>query len=93
MADIRETSIDCLSEDQHANFYSSERKWINKILKLKEARPDEVQIVNFNDEEGYINARVPKSWMVVRPPKVINLTEEQKQARAEAMRLARESKK
>lgn len=87
MADFKETCIEYLDVDKHATFCSSERKWINKIYKLKEKYPNEVHIeVSDEDNDGMIIASIPKSWMKVSPPKQMNLTDEQKAARAERMR-------
>lgn len=87
MADFKETCIEYLDVDKYATFCSSERKWINKIYKLKEKYPNEVHIEVYDeDNDGMIIAHVPKSWMKVSPPKQMNLTEEQKAERAERMR-------
>ena len=87
MADFKETCIEYIDANKYATFCSSERKWINKIHKLKEQYPEQVQIVaSEEDNDGTILAHVPKTWMKVSPPKKMNLTEEQKAARAERMR-------
>lgn len=92
MADFKETCIEYLDIDKYATFCSSERKWINKIYKLKEKYPNEVHIeVSDEDNDGMIIAHVPKSWMKVSPPKKVNLTEEQKAERAERMRSYRKT--
>jgi hypothetical protein len=90
MADFKETCIECLDIDKYATFCSSERKWINKIYKLKEKYPDDVHIiVSEEDNDGMIVASVPKSWMKVSPPKKVNFTDEQRAAMAERMKAAR----
>lgn len=87
MADFKETSVCYIDEDNYASFDSSERKWINKILKLKEQYPDEVKILNMpEDNYGSIAAHIPKSWLKVSPPKKVNLTDEQRAERANRMR-------
>lgn len=92
MADVKETCIEYIDEEKHATFCSSERKWINKIYKLKEKYPNDVHIeVSEEDNDGMIVAHIPKSWMKVSPPKKVNYTEEQKAALAERMRAARKS--
>ena len=92
MADFKETCIEYLDMDKHATVCSSERKWINKIYKLKEKYPNDVHIeVSEEDNDGMIIATIPKSWMKVSPPKKVNYTEEQKAALAERMRAARKS--
>ena len=47
------------------------------IRKLKERRPDEVDIIKINDD-GSILARLPFDWMPVKPKVVRNYTDEQK---------------
>lgn len=87
MAEFKETAVGYLDVDNDASFDSNERKWINKILRLKDKYPDEVEIINTpEDNYGSITAHIPKSWMKVSPPKKMNLTEEQKAERAERMR-------
>ena len=90
MADFKETCIEYLDIDKHATFCSSERKWINKIYKLKEKYPNDVHIeVSEEENDGMIIARVPKTWMKLSPPKQVNFTDEQRAAMAERMRAAR----
>lgn len=90
MADFKETSIDILSSDDHATFCSSETKWINKILKLKEVNPDKVDIRYLpEDNDGMIVAHIPKNWIKVSPPRKREMTDEQKAALAERLAFAR----
>lgn len=56
--------------DDCAYFSSSERRWINKIHKLKEKHPDEVEIIReAEDNDGCIYAKVPSTWMKLSPPR------------------------
>lgn len=90
MADFKETCIEYLNVDDNATFCSSESKWINKILKLKEEHPDEVDIQAYpEDNQGMIVAHVPKSWMKLSPPRKSNFTEEQRAEIAERLQSAR----
>lgn len=92
MADFKETAVGYLDVDNYASFDSSERKWINKILRLKEKYPEEVEIIKMPEDNcGSIAAHIPKSWMKISPPKKVNLTDEQKAAMAERMRQSRKS--
>ena len=69
-----------------------ERKWITKIRKLAEANPNEVKIVREpEDNGGTIYAQVPATWLYVRKPKQVNMTEEQRAAAAERLKNARNS--
>ena len=90
MAEPKETCVEYLDVDNHATFCSSEKKWINKIIKLHAAHPDEVEILYMpEDNYGVILAHIPKTWLKVSPPKKMNLTDEQRAAAAERMRQAR----
>jgi hypothetical protein len=83
MVDFKETAISYLNIDDYAIFHSSEQKWINKILKLRESHPDEVKIVYLpEDNNGMLLAHVPKSWFKVSPPAKRNMTDEQRKATA-----------
>ena len=90
MADPKETSFDYLGADTHATFCSSETKYINKILKLKESYPDDVTIQAYPEKNhGMIVALIPKSWLKVAPPRKREMTEEQRAAAAERLSAAR----
>lgn len=90
MADFKETCCDYLDVNDYAEFTSCERKWVNKILKLKESNPDDVEITTYPENNGgYIVAHVPKSWFKLSPPRKVNYTEEQRAAAAERMSNAR----
>ena len=90
MADFKETCVEYINEDKTATFCSSEQKWINKILKLKAAHPDDVEILYMpEDNQGYILAHIPKKWLKISPPRQVNYTDEQKAAMAERLAAAR----
>lgn len=90
MADFKETAVSYLDADGRATFHSSERKWINKILKLRESYPDDVQIEYMpEDNHGMLLAHIPKSWLRVSPPKKSNYTDEQRAAIAERLQASR----
>lgn len=90
MADFKETCVEYLDADDHATFFSSERKWINKLLKLKEEYPDEVDIREYpEDNHGVILAHIPKKWMKIAPPPRREYTDEQREAIAKRMAAAR----
>lgn len=87
MTDFKETCVGYIDVDKHATFCSAEKKWINKINKLKERYPDDVEIIATpDDNDGIILVHIPKSWLKINPPKKMNLTDEQKAERAERMR-------
>ena len=83
MTDFKETAVSYLNVDSYATFHSSETKWINKIIKLHEAHPNEVRIEYMpEDNNGMILAHVPKSWLKVSPPRQREMTDEQREAAA-----------
>ena len=60
-------------------------------MRLAEDRPNDVEILAYpDDNDGAILAHVPKSWMKVSPPAKRTMTDEQRAAAAERLRLARE---
>ena len=89
---FKETCVTRIQDDDHISVYTSERKYINKIYKLKEQYPDEVVITNVNSD-GSICVNLPYDWMPFPKPKAKRtLTEEQKQAASERMKKARQQK-
>ena len=94
MADFKETSFDFLDVDDYAVFCTCERKWVNKILKLKESNPDDVEITMYpENNDGYIVAHVPKNWFKLSPPRTREMTDEQREAAAKRLADAREKHK
>lgn len=91
--DFRETGIEYISTDNYATFFSSETKWINKILKYHEQCPAEIKIIHHpENNDGAILAHIPKSWLKISPPKKVNLSEEQRAAARDRMASARQKK-
>lgn len=91
MGDLRETTLDHVSGEDHATFYSGETKWINHLLRLKEQFPDEVDIRHVNPD-GSLLAHIPVAWLKIKPKKKMAFTEEQieaSRARLENGRLKR----
>lgn len=79
------------SDKNYCFFSSSERKGMNRLRKLINKHPDEVTVISDTEECIYI--KCPASWMPFpRPPKKVNLTDEQRAERAETMRKARMAK-
>lgn len=66
------------------------QKWINKIKKLKELRPDDVKILAENDD-GSICAKLPIKYLKISAPKKVS--EEQRQAASERFKKLRENNK
>ena len=73
-------------------FCTCEKKWINRINKLKEEHLDDVDITDYPESNhGYMVVHLPKSWFTIRVPHKIELSEEEKQRRSERLRSLRES--
>ena len=87
MADAKETCFDYLDVDDRAVFSTSERKWITRIMKLKEKYPDHVDI-RCSPEENYgeLVACVPKNWFKLSPPRKREYTPEQRREMADRLR-------
>lgn len=50
---------------------SDEQKWISRIHKLKQERPDEVVIIREpQNNDGCIYAKIPPSWVKVNPKRI-----------------------
>ena len=68
---------------------AAERWSAGMIRRLAEKHPTEV-VITAENEDGSIVARVPASWMRIVPKRTVELTDEQREERAERMRRARE---
>ena len=97
MTDITETAFDYYGDEKTAYFSTSEKKWVKRILELKEKFPNDVTIKQTPEEnDGCLCAVLPKGWFKIAPPKKINLSEEyraKRSARALAAREARAKKR
>ena len=92
MTNQNETCITFLEGDVKVGIYTSQHKYINKIMKLKEQYPNEV-VINRINPDGSICADVPANWFRLPKPKAKrNFTPEQKAAMVERMKKAREVK-
>jgi len=73
-----------------AYFSSDERRWINKIHKLKLQRPNEVEILKEpEDNDGCIYCKLPIRYLKLQPKREVS--EEQRQAAGKRLALARTS--
>lgn len=86
----RETIINGMADDKTYSIYSSEYKWINKILVLSKRFPSQVIIerIDFLDENDTkpfsIQAVIPKKYLKITPPR--KMTEEQRIAASKRMK-------
>ena len=87
---MQETCVEFIKGESTLSWYSSDSKWIARMVQLANERPDEVEIV-YKDEEGLM-AHCPASWFKPpKPPIKRNMTDEQRKAAAERMKNARDS--
>lgn len=65
----------------------------NRVLRLAEEYPEEVEIRREPDENGgFLVAKIPVKWVKITPPRKLELTDEQKEALAERLSVARASR-
>ena len=78
----------CLEYTDKTMWISTDEKWfITRIMRLRYAHPEEVEIVKTPQENhGSLYCKVPAKWLKVSPPKRVNMTDEQRKAAAERMR-------
>ncbi len=78
-----ENTIEFIRGEERATVSFSQGRYISRIKKLAAERPEECQILAEN-KDGSICAHVPVAWVRITPPR--ELTDEQRQQMAEAMR-------
>ncbi len=84
----RETTVNFLYGDKTMTIFTSDIKWINRIVKLANSYPEEVYITRTN-EDGSITAELPVKYFKLSPPR--KMSEENRLKAAERLRLAREN--
>lgn len=86
-----ETSITYTSKTM---FLSTDERWlINRILRFKESRPDDVEVIKLPEEnDGCLYCKLPANWMKITPPASRVLTDQQKAEAAERLRISRQNK-
>lgn len=81
-----DTAFSYVDKDR-AFFSSDERKWINKVLKLKEKHPDQVIIKAIPDNnDGCIYVELPTNWLRISPPRKMELSQAERVERANRMK-------
>lgn len=91
MAELQENAIEWFSGNKLACITLSQKKYINKVLRLAE-ETDQVNIVARNSD-GTICAHIPVSWIKINPPRQGRVfTDEEKAETAERLKLARQNK-
>ena len=65
----------------------------NRVLRLAEEYPDDVEIRREPDENGgFLVAKIPVKWVKITPPRRLELTDEQKEELRERLSVARASR-
>lgn len=65
----------------------------NRVMRLAEEYPDEVEIRREPDENGgFLVAKIPVKWVKITPPRRLELTDEQKEELRERLSVARASR-
>ena len=90
--EIRETVYNQIAGSKIGTLFTAERKWINRIYFLQKKCPEQVQIVAKN-KDGSILAHIPVSFFKLSPPRCLDITDEQRDARKEHCKLMRDNKK
>ncbi len=73
-------------------FSSDERRWINKIRKLKEIYPDDIRIIAEPEtNDGCIYCQLPTSWLKIQPKRKIDMSDEERAVLAERLRSIRKN--
>ena len=82
---MRETTLDHVEAENYILYYTSEKKYMNRLRKQIESHADEVEV---KVDDGYtLGAKLPLSWLRTPSPpaKRKPMTEEQRQAARERM--------
>lgn len=81
---MEENVIEWFNNSKEVSITASQRKFINRIEKLKEENPDEVVIVR--NQDGSIFAKLPVNWVKLKKPSKRELTDEERKEMAELFR-------
>ena len=88
-----ENAIEWLDTRQKATVTLHGARLKNRVLRLAEEYPDEVEIRREPDENGgFLVAKIPAKWVKITPPRRLELTDEQKEALAERLSVAMASR-
>lgn len=86
-----ETSVDLFGTEDYCTVYSTHIKYKNWIKEMKEAHPEDVEILW---EDDGIMARMPKGCLKLSwPRQTKEISEEEKEVRRERLKKAREERK
>ncbi len=80
---FNDNTIEFLKDHERATVSFSQGRYKSRIRKLAKEKPGECQIVSEN-KDGSLCAHIPVAWIRINPG--MDLTEEQREERAETMR-------
>ncbi len=81
------------TDDKVMRVSTDEKKMINRLLRFAKERPDEVEIIRLPEEnDGCLYAKCPASYLKITPPPRRNMTDDQRIALQERMKLMRKMK-
>lgn len=92
---MNENVIEFLRDQKIATATFSQGRYVNKIRKLANKRPDDCTIIAENND-GSIVAHIPTDWIRISPNRVVELDDEKRkelQARIEKARKAKDEKR
>ena len=69
--DVRENSIEWITNSQTATICFTQGKMMNRIRKLAEQYPNEVQITAENGGDCLV-AHIPYKWIKIAPPRQVS---------------------
>ena len=81
-SNFRENAIEWYTGQDTITISLTQKRLINKVLKLNELYPEEVRILKINDD-GSLYAHIPLRYLNIRRPR--ELSEEEKQQAAERL--------
>ena len=88
-----ENAIEWLDTKQKATVTLHGGRLKNRVMKLAEEYPDDVEIRREPDENGgFLVAKIPAKWVKITPPRRLELTDEQKEELRERLSVARASR-
>lgn len=65
----------------------------NRVLRLAEEYPDEVEIRREPDDNGgFLVAKIPAKWVKITPPRRLELTDEKKEELRERIKVAQNAR-
>lgn len=87
MSDL-ETTINFLQEDKTMTVFTSQRKWLNKLLKYVNEKDSNV-IITHKNADGSAMFEIPISWLKISPPRKHKMSDKRKKELAEQLAKAR----